>query len=260
MELHTLGVDGGYDQTDVEALALILTGWTVGNRRVGAPVERIGTGYFSDRLHEPGSKRLLGRRFADDGPDQALDALRFLASRPQTARHLCTKLARHFFSDTPHPAQIDHLERAWRASQGDLAEVAAALTTAPGAFSPEPEKFTLPEEFLIKAMRALELPSLSPPALATSLNALGQTPFTAPAPTGWSDEEADWAGPDAILKRLDFASSLAERAGGRVDPRALARSALGPRLSADAAQAVARAETPEQGLTLLLMSPDFQRR
>ena len=260
LELHTLGVDGGYGQTDVEALARVLTGWTIASRRLRSAPQDYGMPVFDERLHEPGGQRLLGRRFSGDGPDKARAALRFLADQPQTARFISTKLARHFFADAPDPADIDHIAAAWRESDGDLAVVARSLITAPSAFTPALMKFKTPEEYLVSSLRALEAPTPNPRQLYTSYAALGQAPFSAPSPAGWPDRAEDWASPDAVLKRLDFASTLAERAGAASRPRERAVEILGERLTPDTAQAVSRAETAEQGLTLLLMSPEFQRR
>ncbi len=260
LELHTLGVDGGYDQEDVEALARILTGWTIASRRLRSAPEDYGQPVFDERLHEPGAQRLLGRRFSGDGPDKARDALRFLADRPQTAGFISAKLARHFFADDPDPADIAHIAAAWRDSGGDLAAIARSLITAPSAFSPAPVKFKTPEEYLVSSLRALEAPPPSPRQLYTGYVALGQAPFSAPSPAGWPDRAEDWASPDAVLKRLDFASTLADRVGAAARPRERAVEILGERLTPDTALAISRAETAEQGLTLLLMSPEFQRR
>ena len=260
LELHTLGVDGGYTQDDVEALARILTGWTIASQRLRSAPEDYGQPVFEPRMHEPGAQRLLGRRFSSDGPDKARDALRFLATRPQTAQFIASKLVRHFFSDDPAPADIAHIASAWRNSDGDLSQIAEAVITAPSAFAPEAVKFKTPEEFLVSALRSVEAPAPNPRQLYTGYVALGQAPFSAPSPAGWPDRTEDWASPDAVLKRLDFASTLADRVGSTSRPRERARDVLGERLSPDTALAIARAETAEQGLTLLLMSPEFQRR
>ncbi len=260
LELHTLGVDGGYDQGDVEALARILTGWTVGNRRLRSPDGDIGRAVFDARLQEPGANVLMGRRFSGEGPDRAREALAFIAGRPETARHLAFKLARHFFADQPRSEDIAHIQAAWTRSGGDLSAVARAVITAPSAFDPAYAKFKTPEEFLVSSLRAVNAPAPNPRQLYGGYLALGQAPFSAPSPAGWADTAEEWASPDAVLKRLDFASALAERVGRNVAPRERAPEVLGQRLSAATATAIARAETPEQGLTLLFMSPEFQRR
>lgn len=260
LELHTLGVDAGYSQDDVEALARILTGWTVASRRLRSDPADYGQTVFDERLHEPGAQRLLGESFSGDGPEKSQAALRFLARRPETARFIATKLARHFFADDPDWRDVDHISAASRESEGALSEVARALVTAPSAFSPAAEKFKTPEDYLLSSLRALDAPPPNPRQLYTGYVALGQAPFAAPSPAGWPDRAEDWASPDAVLKRLDFASTLAERVGQAGQPRERAPSVLGERLGADTALAISRAESAEQGLTLLLMSPEFQRR
>jgi uncharacterized protein (DUF1800 family) len=256
LELHTLGVNGGYEQADVEALARMLTVWTIGNQRMHLP-RSWGLSLFDGRIHEPGAQTMLGRRFEDTGEDQAPAALRFLAAHPSTQRFIARKLATHFLADRPAEADIAHLERAWADSAGDLAVMARAVTTAPSAFSPEPAKFKTPEEYLISCLRGLNIPALEPQRLGGALRALGQTPFTAPSPAGWPDAEAEWAGGDAVMKRLEFANAVAGRLGRNGAPRERGPAILGARLSGRTAQAVARAESAEQGLVLLLMSPEF---
>ncbi|WBQ10005.1 DUF1800 domain-containing protein [Hyphomonadaceae bacterium ML37] len=260
LELHTLGVAGGYGQGDVEALARILTGWTVGSRRLRSDPEDYGRAVFDVRLQEPGAHTLLGQSFGGEGPQRAGEALEFIAARPRTARFLSEKLARHFLSDDPAPRDIAHIEAAWTRSGGDLAAVARAVITAPSAFDPALLKFKTPEEFLISSLRAVGAPAPNPRQLYAGYVALGQAPFSAPSPAGWPDQAEAWASPDAVLKRLDFATAVAARVGRNARPRERAVEVLGPSLSDATAQAIARAETPEQGLTLLLMSPEFQRR
>jgi uncharacterized protein (DUF1800 family) len=121
-------------------------------------------------------------------------------------------------------------------------------------------KFKTPEEFLISSLRAVGAPAPNPRQLYAGYVALGQAPFSAPSPAGWPDHAEAWASPDAVLKRLDFAVAVSARVGRNARPRERALEVLGAGLSDATAQAIARAETPEQGLTLLLMSPEFQRR
>ena len=259
LELHTVGSDAGYAQSDVEAFARALTGWTIGREELH-PEPQWGLALFDQRLHEPGPQRVMGMVYRDRGADQARAIIRNLARAPATARRISEKVARHFLSDAPGEPQIAHIERAWRRSRGDLAEVARAVVEAPGAFEPGFSKFKPPEAFLISALRALEADPPDAQGLFGAFAAIGQIPFTAPSPEGWPDDEESWADPDAIKKRLEFSNALARRVGDRAMPVDRADAVLGRRLDADTALAVSRAESPVQGFTLFLMSPDFMRR
>ena len=259
LELHTLGPQGGYRQADVEAFARALTGWTIGSPRLHDS-RAWGQALFDSRLHERGAQTILGVRYPDTGGEQARAVIRDLARSGGTARRLSEKLAHHFLSDAPSPDQIDHIDRAWRQSDGDLAEVAAALLHAPGAFDTAFTQFKSPEAFLISALRALDVAPPRGQRLLGAFAAVGQIPFSAPSPEGWPDDEASWADPDAIKKRLEFSNTLARQTARGVPPLQRAETALGERLSAETGLAVRRADSEVQGLTLLLMSPDFLRR
>ncbi|MGD2133487.1 MAG: DUF1800 family protein [Maricaulaceae bacterium] len=257
LELHTLGVDGGYTQDDVEELARAISGWTmVGpRRRRGEP----GTFLFDSRMHEPGARTVLGQRYGRDGVEQGEAILRDLARHPSTARHVSTKLARHFVADTPPQSAVEALTQTFLDADGDLGALAATLVSLNAAWDPEPVKFKSHDEFIVSALRAVGAEDLETRAIAAAYRSIGQRPFSAPSPAGWPDEAADWADPDGLMKRLEWAEQLSRQApSGR--PLALIESALGPTVSARTREAVGRAESPAQGLTLALMSPEFQRR
>lgn len=258
LELHTLGVQGGYTQADVTELARALTGWTVRMPRTA----RFGAGPLGDflfvgDLHEPGARELLGQRYPEDGERQADAMLRALARHPSTARHLATKLARHFVADAPPEAAIAQLERAFRASDGHLPTVHAALVDMPEAWSQH--KHRAPIDFVIAAQRAL---AVEAPAkqVGRALADLGQTPARAPSPAGWPDTRAEWAGGSSLLRRVAWAEALAARCALVGRPSERLRDVLGPLLADATAAAVDRASSAIQGLTLGLMSPEFQRR
>lgn len=279
MELHTLGADGGYSQQDVTELARALTGWTIdggrgagrsGRRRRGdrrgvvpaASTPGTSAGFvFRPAVHEPGPRRILGRDYADTGAGQGVAILRELARAPQTARRLCGRIAAHFTADDPDPELVSRLEMAWTRSGGDLATVARNLILAPEAWSRSPTKMKTPYDFVVSAHRAAGASPRRVQDLAPALEAMGQPAWRPPSPEGWPDAEEDWAGPDALVKRLEWSREAAARmeAGG-IDPTVLAESALGGRLGERTALAVRRAESRVEGLTLLLMSPEFQRR
>ena len=258
LELHTVGVEGGYAQADVTEFARALTGFGVpGPRDAGAAPAVV----FREPTHEPGARTVMGVRYPPGGKAQAGAILADLAGKPQTARFVCTKIARHFVADDPPPALVARLEQAWMTSGGDLARVAQALVDAPEAWTPQAAKLKTPYEFIVSSYRAVGQAPRATSQVANALNGLGQRPFGAPSPKGWPDEAAPWAASDALVKRMQFAQGLAAVFGPDVpDPRALADQTLGARLTPAAALAIGRAESRTEALALLLMSPEFQRR
>jgi len=257
MELHTVGVDGGYSQADVTEFARAMTGLSIGGFRGQEPP---GAFVFRAAAHEPGARTVMGVRYPDGGQDQAAAILADLAAKPQTARFVCTKIARHFVADDPPPALVARLQKAWMASHGDLAQVAEALITAPEAWAPAPAKFKTPYEYVISSYRAAGAQPQAYPQIGPILTALGQKPYTPGSPKGWADVAGDWAAPDAIVKRMQFAQGFSAQAVQDRDPKDLAAEALGARLTPATATAVARSESRPEGFALLLMSPEFQRR
>ena len=259
LELHTLGVRSGYTQADVTTLARIITGWSIyGNRDRPANGD---TFHFIRPAHEPGPQTLLGKTYDAEGEMQGRLALADLARHPATARHIATKLARHFIADTPPPAAVDRIAAAFAGSGGDLRAAAAALVDSPEAWAPAPAKFKPPEDYLVSTLRALGGPPLTGRQLVGLLDRMGQRPFWPPGPDGWSDQEDGWIGADAVWKRVEWASALARGyASADIDPARIGEAALGPALSPATLRAVRGAESPAQGLALLLVSPEFQRR
>ena len=256
MELHTVGVNGGYSQADVTEFARAMTGLSIGGERDAT----FGVAVFREQAHEPGPRTVMGVRYDQDGRAQTNAILRDLAAKPQTARFVCTKIARHFVADDPPAALVARLEAAWRSSDGDLARVAEALVSAPEAWDPRPAKFKTPYEFVVSSYRAAGGQPSAFQQFGPILTALGQKPFSAPSPKGWPEDAQSWAAPDAIVKRMQFAQAFSAAAVRDRDPKALAADALGERLSPDTAKAIARAESRPEGFALLLMSPEFQRR
>lgn len=258
LELHTVGVDGDYAQADVTEFARALTGWSVGGLREAE--DRRGRFVFRTATHEPGARTIMGRAYRDEDVMQAGAILKDLAAHPATARHLARKIARHFVADDPSPALVARLETAWLASHGDLAVVARALVEAPEAWEPTPLKLKTPYEFLVSSWRAIGGQPGAIEHLSQPLTALGQRPYSPPSPKGWDDVAATWAAPDAIVKRMAWAEGFSAVVAGELDTDAVAAGALGARLSPAAQKAVARAESREEALSILLMAPEFQRR
>ena len=258
MELHTVGADAGYSQADVTEFARALTGWSVGG--ANEPDGARGRFLFRARAHEPGTRTIMGRRYADDGEGQARRVLRDLAADPRTARRISRKIAIHFVADDPPPALVERLSRAWIGSDGRLDVVARALVEAPEAWAPAAAKFKRPYEFVVSSYRAVGAEPDAIGKIAPVLTSLGQKPFSSPSPKGWPEDAAEWAAPDAVIKRLEYAKAFAAKAGPLVDPVAVADSALGARLGERSRLAIRRAEDRPESLALLLMCPEFQRR
>jgi uncharacterized protein (DUF1800 family) len=257
LELHTLGVGGGYTQADVTNLARILTGWTVANL-ANVRIEP-GKFFFAPARHEPGDWTVLGKRYAAKGLETGEAVLRDLAAHPATARHVAGKLARHFVAQEPPPALVARLEHVFLATGGDLAALARALVQAPEAWEASPAKVLPPYDFLVAVVRAFALEP-RPENLMRLSALLGQPLWRPPSPAGWPDADATWAAPSALRERLRIAEVAARQASRSADPRRVAEDLFGEALGAATAQAIARAEAREQGLELLIMSPEFQRR
>lgn len=260
LELHTLGVEGGYTQQDVQQLAAIITGWSVGGEagrlRGGEP----GRFFFRAAFHQPGAQSLLGRRYAEAGVEQGVDALRDLALHPRTAAHLAGKLARHFVADEPSPALVSRLQKAWLDSRGDLPSVYRALIESSEAWQSPLAKFKTPTDYVYSAFRALQLPWGDRKADIRVFELLGQRAFQPGSPAGWADRSADWDGSAALLKRLEWAQGLGQRLGSTRNAALIAESSLGGALSGATRTAISRAQDGAQALTLLLAAPEFMRR
>jgi len=309
LELHTLGVDGGYTQADVSSFARVLTGWSIGMARdvakdamrdaargamprvaldtprtaaggamratprdaqtaaagdaiLAADRGEDGAGHFMfrDRVHEPGSQVLLGRRFSEDGMAQGEAVLRMLAQHPSTARFLATKLARHFIADDPPAAAVERLAHAYRRSEGYLPSVYEALVNEELAWQWPAIKYKTPQDLVYSTLRALQITPRKPQEVLRSFEFLGQRPFTPGSPAGWPDTARSWDGSDALLHRVLWATRVSERFEQGRDPLALCRETLGRCARPETLTAVARAASGSQALALLILSPEFQRR
>jgi uncharacterized protein (DUF1800 family) len=259
MELHTIGVGSGCTQKDVTEFALALTGWSA---RMGGKADASQAGVFQYRpgLHQPGNRLIRQRVYGATGDDQAGAVLKDLASDPATAKHIATKLCRHFISDTPPQAVIDLVSRAFLASGGDLPAVYRALVEAPGSWAPQPAKIKTPWEWLVSAMRGLGYADLGKANFANLLNQLGQPVWLPRSPAGYDDIAASWLAPDALVRRVEVSQRLAAKADRSLKPQELADNLLGNALTDTTATEISRAESIQTGVALLLVSPDFQRR
>jgi uncharacterized protein (DUF1800 family) len=250
MELHTVSPLAGYTQQDVTSFANILTGWSIEMK-----ADPFGFRY-RPLAHEPGVQTVLGQPFPQ-GEDGGIAALRFLADHPAAHRYLATKLVRHFVADDPPPDAVRAIEAVLRDTKGDLGAAAAALVGLDAAWQPG-TKLRTPMEYVIASVRALNLPPDQAPMIGI-LAGLGQPLWAAPAPNGWPDRAADWAAPEAMLRRIDWASGFAGHIGDR-DVVEIADTTLGPLLRPESREAIRRAGSRRDATTLLLTSPEFQRR
>lgn len=261
LELHTLGVDGGYAQQDVVELARAITGWGTPLRR-DAQNGATSAFVFRPGAHEPGARSVLGKRYAEGGEAQGRAILRDLAVHPATARHLSLKLARHFVSDTPPLALVERMSAAFLRSGGSLSALYRAMIDDDAAWSADARKFKTPDDFVVSAMRAGAIGlDRQPRALTRLLQGLGQPTFTPRSPAGFPDTAADWASGDALRKRLQAAAALAEQVSVARKPVELAADVLGAEaVQGPFADLLRRAGSPQEGFALLLSSPAFQWR
>jgi uncharacterized protein (DUF1800 family) len=262
LELHTLGVDGGYSQDDVTTFAKTITGWSVGGAAddgrfaEGQP----GTFEFRESIHEPGAQVVLGRRYSQSGLDQGEAVLRDLAVHPSTAKFLALKLAIHFISDDPPPELVANLAATYLEHGGELSPVYEALVMSDAPWVEVHAKYKSPHDFVLSTLRAFSHVPDDARFIVSALDLMGQTPFRPGSPAGWPDSAAQWGGADALYKRIEWSNTVARKAGPRTNPVVLGDSVLAAGFTAATRQAISRAESNVQGLTLLLASPDFQRR
>ena len=256
LELHTLGVDGGYSQADVTNFARIITGWTFGQGEMVTDAEK-GRFIFTPNRHEPGKFAVMGKTYAQPGSAAGEAVLADLARHPATARNLMRKLARHFISDNPPPALVARLEKAFLDSDGDLGQVTRVLVSLDEAWELSAAKIVPPFEFMVSLARGFT--PMEPGEILRLCGVLGQPVWQTPSPKGWPDADDSWMGPSPIRERLRIAEKIA-REIKTGDPRLVLADLGGPAVSDHTRQAVQRAETREQAFELMIMSPDFMRR
>ena len=259
MELHTLGVGGGYSQDDVTSLAHIITGWTYAGRQgqLGTP----GTFVFNANAHQPGAQRVMGKIYDANGVAQGEAVLADIARHPSTAKFIAAKFARHFVADDPPPALVARLADVFGRSDGDL----KALATGAAGFRRGLEgaaeaRCARPTNSWSRAGRLLAQIPNDPGRYLNGLNVLGQPLWSPAGPNGFPDSNAAWAAPEGIKLRLDISAQIASRLADGVDPRDLLELVAADAASSETRRTIERAESRQQALALLLMSPEFQRR
>jgi len=258
MELHTLGVGGGYSQDDVTSLARIITGWTFAGRQgqLGTP----GSFVFNANAHQPGPQLLLGKTYENNGVAQGEAALADIARHPSTAKFIAAKFARHFVADDPPPALVARLQEIFRRTDGDLKALTLALLDSDEAWQAPLTKLRSPYEFLVATGRLLGRIPEDPGRYLGSLNLLGQPLWSPSGPNGFPDTNAAWAAPEGMKLRLDISAQLASRLADSIDPRDLLELVAADAASPETRRTIEHAESRQQALALLLMSPEFQRR
>ncbi len=288
MELHTLGVDGGYTQQDVQQLALILTG--AGLAQVKAeglvpppapapgrpPVVRAGLFEFNPARHQPGDKQLLGQRIAGGGMDEIAHAVQVLVHQPACARFVSRRLAEYFVSDQPPAALVERMAQTFQRTDGDIAQVMQTLLASP-EFVQAPRRFEDPNRFVVSGVRLAyaDQPILNAGPLASWVQQLGEPVFGRITPDGWPLQSPAWTSSGQLARRFEVARSLGSnpsqlfRADGdsttpvpplqRIDARAPYRW-WQPWLSPQTRQALEQARTPQDWNGFLLSSPDFNYR
>lgn len=272
LELHTLGVNGGYNQRDVTEFAKIITGWGISGAKQEGP-----RGFrFNLGAHEPGPKYLLGRQYGSPerpkdreqaeflARQEGISALKDIARHPSTAKFIATKLARHFISDTPSEKAIKELTNSFIVSNGHLPSVYRTLIQLNEVWGMTLPKYKPPHDYLISAYRMLGLRldnDGEKNRMRQALVMMDHLPFMALSPAGWSDVEGDWLSPDSLMNRIDWAHALAGRVQRQFnDPESFAKETVGPALNSRELAAIKAAPSKADGIALTLLSPAAIRR
>ncbi|MBY6195608.1 DUF1800 family protein [Vibrio hangzhouensis] len=261
LELHTLGVDGGYNQNDVIELAEGITGWSV-SLKASSPGYR-----FMPAMHEPGAINVLGTIYDQEGEEQGIACLRDLAAHEKTARHICSKLVQHFYGGE-HSPLVDEMTQVWRESQGMLIPVYITLLNSPLATTDEPLRYRTPQEWFFAVLRSADFEP-NQKQMHSMLRQLGQEPFMAGSPAGWSDNDADYNSPSALTQRWQVANQIAgltvnqlKRSRRSADDKIsqIIQRLYGNEVDEHILTAMNKAQDPASKFVVLWMSPQFQYR
>ncbi len=243
MELHTLGVNGGYTQTDVTNFAKVLTGWSVADRNAPTP----GIFEFYIRRHEPGTQTIMGRTYQDNGED--------------TAQHIAFKLARHFIADNPPDSAVKLIASSFLQSGGDLKTVYHTLLSLPESWSLATPKIKSSYDLIVSAARfCADGTPLDTAWCLQALQFLGNAPFNASSPAGLPDTIRDIAGPEAVMRRIEWAQGAGAKLADNRSYRDRMEAAIGPVMSPKTRAALDGTNSLPEQLALFFGSPEFQRR
>ena len=251
LELHTIGASAGYTQADVTAFANVLTGWSV-DMGAASP----GFAFMPER-HQPGPKTIMGMTFPP-GEAGGEAALTWLGNHPATFHRLAERLVRHFVADQPPPADVKRIADVLRQTHGDLKAATLAVLDLPGAWQPL-AKLRAPADFVVAAVRALDLPEAGRPDMHALMAQFGQPFLSAPLPNGWPDTAADWADGEMLLRRAEWGLALAGRLPA-LDPMTLAQTSMGALMGEATRLAIQRAASRRDAFALAFAAPEFQRR
>ena len=260
MELHTLGVGGGYSQDDVTSLARIITGWTYAG--TAGPARRARHLRVQRQCASARARSgVLGKIYEANGVAQGEAVLADIARHPSTAKFIATKFARHFVADDPPPALVarlaDVFSKIRRRSQGAGAGAAGFRRGLEGAADARCARLT--NSWSRRGRLLAQIPD-DPGRYLGGLNVLGQPLWSPAGPNGFPDSNAAWAAPEGMKLRLDISAQIASRLADSIDPRDLLELVAADAASPETRRTIERAESRQQALALLLMSPEFQRR
>jgi uncharacterized protein (DUF1800 family) len=261
MELHTLGVNGGYSQQDVITLARILTGWGFPRPRQGAATP--SGFYFDASRHDSSDKVFLGQTIKGGGIEEGEQALDILARHPATARHISYKLAQYFVADEPPASLVDQLTKRFLDTDGDISAVLNTLFHSSEFLNPKyyNAKFKTPYQYVISAIRSTDTKVQNFRPVFDFLTQMGMPPYGCQTPDGYKNTEEAWLNPDSLLRRINFTTALASgrfSGGSTVDAQQLGKT-LGNNFSSKTMQVI-EANSEKMKATLMLGSPEFMRR
>ena len=263
LELHTLGVNGGYTQNDVRELAMAITGWSVNyegiNNKTQSQRDAASDSFhFRDAAHEPGVRKILGKKYKQRNALQGVRILQDLAVHPSTANYMSHKIARHFIADDPDPDLVNAMSNAWLKTNGHIKSVLTVMIKHPASWSVNAEKYKTPRDFLISCVRACGSTKMADKQLLQSLKIMGQAPFNAGSPAGYDDTAETWNGPEALISRIEWVNKLSQAVNkSAID---IGETVIAESLTKQSRKIIQRAESRQQAIALLLLSPEFLHR
>ncbi len=256
LELHTLGVKGGYTQTDIIALANGISGWSIHNR-FKAKGNAVGF-EFKQQGHEPNSQVLLGKTYSQRGLSQGIHMLTDLANHKNTAKHVCFKLARHFTQDQPSAPLVKMMAQTWLRTKGNLKAVMVTMINSSQAWQQSKHKYKTPREFIISSARVFGLKTLPKNMIKTFLNDAGHSPHKAGSPAGYGDLQNNWDGSAALMLRISWANNISKLLNVNIEQ--VINNGFANTLNLHTLTTIKRQSETQLKTSLLLMSPDFQYR